>query len=86
MWRKPPIEPRMSVYFFNLTNPREFLQGEKPKFREIGPYVYRYQYQQYEKKRNSEQYMNVRCTKRFVNNKTHQSPSLRRPSLCLELK
>ena len=42
MWRKPPVEPRMNVYFFNLTNPREFLQGEKPKFREIGPYAYRY--------------------------------------------
>lgn len=40
MWKKPPVEPRMSVYLFNLTNPREFSRGEKPKFREIGPYVY----------------------------------------------
>nr|CAH0101993.1 unnamed protein product [Daphnia galeata] len=40
MWRKPPVEPQMKIYFFNVTNPREFLQGEKPIFREIGPYVY----------------------------------------------
>ena len=41
MWKKPPVEPRMSVFLFNLTNPREFMRGEKPKFREIGPYVYK---------------------------------------------
>ncbi|XP_046635934.1 scavenger receptor class B member 1-like isoform X1 [Daphnia pulicaria] len=40
MWRKPPVEPQLKVYFFNVTNPRDFLQGEKPIFREIGPYVY----------------------------------------------
>ena len=41
MWRKPPVEPQMKVYFFNVTNPREFMRGEKPILREIGPYVYR---------------------------------------------
>lgn len=40
MWRKPPLSPQMKVYFFNVTNPREFMRGEKPIFREIGPYVY----------------------------------------------
>lgn len=40
-WRKPPVTPIMNVYFFNLTNPREFLQGAKPKLREVGPYTYK---------------------------------------------
>lgn len=40
LWRQPPVEPLMSVYLFNLTNPRDFMRGEKPRFREIGPYVY----------------------------------------------
>ena len=42
MWRKPPVRPQMKIYFFNLTNANEFMQGEKPKFREIGPYVYQF--------------------------------------------
>ena len=40
-WRKPPVEPATKVFFFNLTNPTEFMQGQKPVFKQIGPYVYR---------------------------------------------
>lgn len=40
-WMRPPIRPLMRVYFFNMTNPEGFLKRrEKPKLREIGPYVY----------------------------------------------
>ena len=40
-WRKPPINPVMKVYFFNLTNKDAFLGGsEKARVEKIGPYVY----------------------------------------------
>ena len=34
------VQPQMKIYFFNVTNPSDFLEGEKPIFHEIGPYVY----------------------------------------------
>ena len=40
-WRKPPVEPQTKVYFFNVTNPVEFMKGQKPIFKQIGPYVYK---------------------------------------------
>ena len=39
-WIDPPVRPLMRLYFFNTTNPAEFLRGEKPILSEVGPYVY----------------------------------------------
>lgn len=40
-WSKPPVEPRISVYVYNVTNADEFLNnGSKPIIDELGPYVY----------------------------------------------
>uniref|UniRef100_A0A2K5R784 Scavenger receptor class B member 1 n=2 Tax=Cebus imitator TaxID=2715852 RepID=A0A2K5R784_CEBIM len=41
MWREIPIPFYLSVYFFNVMNPSEVLNGEKPQVQERGPYVYR---------------------------------------------
>ena len=40
VWKKPPINPYLKLYFFNVTNPRRFLKGAKPILREVGPFVY----------------------------------------------
>ena len=40
IWRKPLANPQLKVYFFNVTNPVEFLHRQKPILEEIGPYVY----------------------------------------------
>ena len=42
VWKKPPINPYLKLYFFNVTNPRRFLKGNKTKpiLREVGPFVY----------------------------------------------
>uniref|UniRef100_A0A224XN62 Scavenger receptor class B member 1 n=2 Tax=Triatominae TaxID=70999 RepID=A0A224XN62_9HEMI len=41
MWKKPPVEPVMRVYVYNVTNADDFLNnGEKPILDELGPYVY----------------------------------------------
>ncbi|XP_026572913.1 lysosome membrane protein 2 [Pseudonaja textilis] len=40
-WEHPPIPLLLQVYFFNLTNPLEVLQGENPIVKEVGPYTYR---------------------------------------------
>ncbi|XP_055260489.1 scavenger receptor class B member 1 isoform X2 [Moschus berezovskii] len=41
MWKEIPVPFYLSVYFFNIVNPEEIIQGQKPKVQERGPYVYR---------------------------------------------
>ncbi|XP_039634998.1 scavenger receptor class B member 1 [Perca fluviatilis] len=41
MWKDVPVPFYMSVYFFNVLNPKEILDGEKPMVEQKGPYVYR---------------------------------------------
>ena len=41
-YREPPVNPLLQVYFFNVTNPQQFLAGAKPKLQEVGPYVYKW--------------------------------------------
>ncbi|XP_061656345.1 scavenger receptor class B member 1 isoform X2 [Phyllopteryx taeniolatus] len=45
MWKDIPVPFYMSVYFFNILNPKEVLNGEKPMLEQRGPYVYRKQCQ-----------------------------------------
>lgn len=40
-WKHPPVVPHLRMYFFNLTNKQEFLDGAKPVLQEVGPYCYR---------------------------------------------
>ncbi|XP_053683275.1 scavenger receptor class B member 1 isoform X1 [Sabethes cyaneus] len=40
-WSKPPVEPIIRVFVYNVTNADEFLNnGTKPVLDELGPYVY----------------------------------------------
>ena len=39
-WISPPVTPLIRFYFFNVTNPDDFLEGAKPKLAEVGPYTY----------------------------------------------
>ncbi|XP_031731074.1 scavenger receptor class B member 1-like isoform X1 [Anarrhichthys ocellatus] len=41
MWKDVPVPFFMSVYFFNVLNPKEILLGEKPMVEQRGPFVYR---------------------------------------------
>ncbi|XP_061866221.1 scavenger receptor class B member 1 isoform X3 [Colius striatus] len=41
MWKDIPVPFYMSVYFFEVLNPKEVLQGAKPVLSQRGPYVYR---------------------------------------------
>ena len=40
-WLVPPVDAHLTVFAFNLTNPDQVLQGEKPVLQEVGPFVYR---------------------------------------------
>ncbi|XP_069192737.1 lysosome membrane protein 2-like [Procambarus clarkii] len=40
MWKTAEINVHYTVYIFNLTNPRQFMAGERPRVQEVGPYVY----------------------------------------------
>ncbi|KAM9306779.1 lysosome membrane protein 2c isoform 1-T1 [Pholidichthys leucotaenia] len=40
-WENPPADIYMQFYFFNLTNPSEVLEGDRPVVVQIGPYTYR---------------------------------------------
>jgi len=40
-WLVPPVDAHLTVYAFNLTNPDQVLQGEKPELQEVGPFVYK---------------------------------------------
>lgn len=40
-WTKSPIEFSTNVYFFNWSNPQDFLNSSiKPELREVGPYTF----------------------------------------------
>ncbi|ROT74120.1 scavenger receptor class B, croquemort type [Penaeus vannamei] len=41
MWRVPPMPLYLQVYFFNISNPDEFVKGAKPILQEVGPFCYR---------------------------------------------
>lgn len=41
MWKEIPVPFYMSIYFFDVVNPQEILDGGVPEVRERGPYVYR---------------------------------------------
>ncbi|KAH8864874.1 Lysosome membrane protein isoform 1 [Schistosoma japonicum] len=40
-WISPSVPVYFSIYLYNLTNPHEVLRGGRPRFAEVGPYVYR---------------------------------------------
>jgi len=40
-WLVPPVDAHLTVFAFNLTNPDQVLQGEKPVLQEVGPFVYK---------------------------------------------
>jgi len=39
-WVAPPVKPLLNIYYFNVTNPQEYLTGAKIRLAEVGPYVY----------------------------------------------
>ena len=43
LWKKPPVNPEMKIYLFNMTNLEAWMNGTQPKLRveEVGPFVYR---------------------------------------------
>lgn len=41
-WEKPPVPVYMQFWFWNCTNPEQFIKGkEKPNMTEIGPFTYK---------------------------------------------
>lgn len=41
MWKDVPVPFYLSAYFFEVMNPEEIRQGDKPVVNQRGPYVYR---------------------------------------------
>lgn len=41
IWRLTPVPLFLRFYFFNITNPEEFMAGQKAILEEVGPYCYR---------------------------------------------
>jgi len=44
-WISPPVKPLLKIYYFNVTNPQEYLEGGKIRLEELGPYVYEEKWQ-----------------------------------------
>lgn len=40
-WKNPPPPVFMEFFFYNVTNPEEFMEGKKPRVNTMGPYTYR---------------------------------------------
>lgn len=40
LYLKVPFPLKFKLYVFDLLNKEEFMSGEKPRFKEIGPYVF----------------------------------------------
>lgn len=40
MYLKVPFPLKLKFYIFDLLNKDEFMAGEKPVFKEVGPYVF----------------------------------------------
>jgi len=40
-WLTPPVQPHLTGYAFNVTNPDEVVAGMKPILKEVGPFVYK---------------------------------------------
>lgn len=40
-WLNPPVQPHLTGYAFNVTNPVEVEAGGKPILQEVGPFVYK---------------------------------------------
>lgn len=40
-WEELPLDVNYKVYLFNVTNPEEVSNGEKPDVKEVGPYIYK---------------------------------------------
>lgn len=66
-WKEPPVEPRMQVYIYNVTNADEFLNsGEKPALQELGPYVYKQHWEKTDVKFNDNGTVTYKVKKTFV--------------------
>ena len=40
-WLRPPVQPHLEGYAFNVTNAKDVLNGAKPKLQEVGPFIYK---------------------------------------------
>lgn len=39
---------RLDLYFFNVLNPQQIVQGERPQVQELGPYAYKEYYNKFD--------------------------------------
>jgi len=44
-WISPPVKPLLKIYYFNVTNPQEYLSGGKIRLQEVGPFTYEEKWQ-----------------------------------------